>query len=59
MTPKDNKNHFDFGFHEGYTKCQEDMADEISELKMLCLEYSKDVKKLNDIINLLNKQINK
>jgi hypothetical protein len=48
-----------FGYIQGYTQCQEDMADEIAELKMLCLEYSKDVKKLNDIINLLNKQINK
>jgi hypothetical protein len=35
------------------------MKTAMQELKMLCLEYSKDVKKLNDIINLLNKQINK
>ena len=27
-------------FINGYTQCQEDMADEIAELKMLCLEYS-------------------
>ena len=33
-----------------YTQCQEDMAKEIAELKMLCKEYSKDVKALNNII---------
>ena len=43
-------------FIKGYTLCQEDMADEIKELKMICNEYSKDVKKLNEIINSLNKQ---
>jgi hypothetical protein len=41
---------------EGYIQCQEDMADEIAELELLCKEYSKDVKTLNDIINSLNKQ---
>lgn len=46
----------------GYTQCQNDMADEIATLKMLCQEYSKDVKALNNmldkIINSLNKQDN-
>jgi archaellum component FlaC len=41
---------------EGYTQCQEDMANEIAELKMICEEYSKDVKALNDMLNSLNKQ---
>tara|TARA_B110000503_G_scaffold27536_1_gene43954 strand:- start:8709 stop:8810 length:102 start_codon:yes stop_codon:yes gene_type:complete len=32
------------------------MAIEIAELKIICQEYSKDVKALNDMINSLNKQ---
>jgi hypothetical protein len=31
MTPKENKSHFDFGFHEGYTQCQEDIVEELKE----------------------------
>jgi hypothetical protein len=48
----------EFGFIQGYNQCQEDMAIEIAELKIICQEYSKDVKALNDIINSLNKQNN-
>jgi len=44
------------GIIQGYTQCQKDMADEIAELKMLCQEYSKDIKALNDMLNSLNKQ---
>ena len=40
---------------EFYTQCQEDMAIEIAELKIICQEYSKDVKALNDMLS-LNKQ---
>jgi hypothetical protein len=40
---------------DGYTQCQEDMAIEIAELKIICQEYSKDVKALNDMLS-LNKQ---
>jgi hypothetical protein len=54
--PKDSELDEYCGFIKGYTQCQENMADEIAELKMLCKEYSKDVKALNDIINSLNKQ---
>ena len=36
---------------DGYTQCQEDMAIEITELKMICQEYSKDVKALNDMLS--------
>jgi len=43
-------------FIRGYTQCQEDMAIEIAELKIICQEYSKDVKALNDMLNSLNKQ---
>ena len=42
-------------FIHGYTQCQKDMAIEIAELKIICQEYSKDVKALNDIINSLKK----
>ena len=44
------------GYIKGYTQCQEDMAIEIAELKIICQEYSKDVKALNDMLNSLNKQ---
>ena len=49
-----------YSFVEGYNQCQEDMAKEIAELKMLCRDmsriYSKDVKALNNMLNSLNKQ---
>ena len=44
------------GYTTAYTQCQEDMAIEIAELKIICQEYSKDVKALNDMLNSLNKQ---
>jgi hypothetical protein len=49
---RDRKN----GYIKGYTQCQADMAIEIAELKIICQEYSKDVKALNDMLNSLNKQ---
>ena len=39
------------GIVQGYTQCQEDMAIEIAELKIICQEYSKDVKALNDMLS--------
>ena len=43
-------------YKKGYSQCQEDMAIKIAELKIICQEYSKDVKALNDMLNSLNKQ---
>lgn len=71
MTPKENKSHFDFGFHEGYTQCQEDMADNMVKLaNYLRNNYQplapnqaewqrikdKKVLRIEDIIDELNKQ---
>ena len=45
-----------YSFVEGYTQCQEDMAIEITELKMICKNIQNDFKALNDMLNSLNKQ---
>ena len=44
------------GYIKGYTQCQEDMAIEITELKMICKNIQNDFKALNDMLNSLNKQ---
>ena len=44
------------GFTNAYNQCQEDMAIEITELKMICKNIQNDFKALNDMLNSLNKQ---
>jgi hypothetical protein len=51
---KDGTSAYDYVM--GYNKCQEDMAIEIAELKIICQEYSKDIKALNRLLNSLSKQ---